>query len=457
MKCLTALLLFLSVSAQGGEALTLEQVLESVEKQYPVVLGATKDVETAQGDITTSEGAFDLNWKNRFASLNGYYENYRFDSVIEKPLGPWGANIFAGYRIGAGSFAVYDEKALTLSQGEARFGFEISLWRNRRTDRRRTNFEKSRLALTASEATAVQARLESIRSASQRYWDWVAAGRRIAIYRALLTIAETRDKGLGERVRHGDVPEFERKDNERAILQRRAQLVTAERGLQQAAIELSLFRRDASGKPKEPLEAELPSDLPRQETVFQANLAADIETALKQRPELSRLTTTRDQFELEADWADNQLSPRVDLQLAVSRDLGLGAINRAGTEIEAAVLLEIPLERRLASGRAQSARATRDRVEVNQRLMRDRIAAEVRDTHSALKAATARIEIAVTETELARKLEQGERARFEHGDSNILFVNLREQATADALVREVDALADYHKGLAQLKAVLGKS
>jgi outer membrane protein TolC len=59
--------------------------------------------------------------------------------------------------------------------------------------------------------------------------------------------------------------------------------------------------------------------------------------------------------------------------------------------------------------------------------MRDRIGAEVRDIHSALRAAIARIDIAVSETELARTLEQGERDRFEHGDSNILFVNLREQ------------------------------
>ena len=143
------------------------------------------------------------------------------------------------------------------------------------------------------------------------------------------------------------------------------------------------------------------------------------------------------------------------MQVAASQDFGNGSPTRAGAEIEAAVLLEIPLERRLASGRAEYARASRDRVEASTRMLRDRISAEVRDAHSLLEAALARIDIAVSETELARKLEQGERARFEHGDSNILFVNLREQATADALVREVDALADFHKGVAQLKAVLG--
>lgn len=453
----TALIaLLFSRLALGAQPLQLNEVIGSVRNLYPLVIGATSDVEAARGEVTASEGAFDLNWKNRVSSTSGYYENYRLDSMIEKPLGPWGASLFTGYRLGRGLFAVYDEKALTAASGEARVGFEISLWRNRPIDRRRTNLEKSKLALSAAEASAVQARVEAVRSASQRYWDWVAAGKRVSIFRALLAIAEARDEGLRERVRHGDVPEFERKDNERTILQRRAQLVTAERGVQQAAIELSLFLRDSAGNPREPKESELPDSITREGIRADWDLNHDTSLALQQRPELVRLGASREQSELESAWADNQLAPRLDLQVAASRDLDNSSFSRAGTELEAAVVLEIPLERRLALGRGQNARATRDRIEALERMLRDKIAAEVRDTHSALRAAVAKIEIAFSETELARKLEQGERERFEHGDSNILFVNLREQATADASTREVEALADYHKGVAQLRGVLAE-
>jgi outer membrane protein TolC len=118
-------------------------------------------------------------------------------------------------------------------------------------------------------------------------------GQTVAIFRTLLTIAEARDKGLLERVKHGDVPVFERKDNERAILQRRAQLVTAERGLQQAAIELSVVSRDASGNPRLPSENELPSDIPRYISRLEPQISSDINKALEQRPELARLAATR--------------------------------------------------------------------------------------------------------------------------------------------------------------------
>ena len=313
--------------------------------------------------------------------------------------------------------------------------------------------EKSRLGITVAEANAIQTRIEAVRSASQKYWDWVAAGRRVQIFRELLSIAEARDKGLLERVRHGDVPEFERKDNERAILQRKAQLVAAERSLQQSSIELSLFSRDEIGNPKVPGEDALPPTLERlsQSTSVEDE---DLERAAKQRPELARFASMRTQSTLEAEWADNQIAPRVDFQLVTSRDTGAGPITRAGTELEAAILIEIPLERRLASGRRESARATAQRIEANEKMTRDRIAAEIKDAHSALRAAGLRSDIAVLETQLARKLEQGERERFEHGDSNILFVNIREQATADARVREIESIADYNKAQAQLKGAI---
>jgi hypothetical protein len=48
-------------------------------------------------------------------------------------------------------------------------------------------------------------------------------------------------------------------------------------------------------------------------------------------------------------------------------------------------------------------------------------------------------------------LEQGERARFEHDDGNLLVVNLREQQTADALTSEVDALFDYFRAQADIR------
>ena len=80
--------------------------------------------------------------------------------------------------------------------------------------------------------------------------------------------------------------------------------------------------------------------------------------------------------------------------------------------------------------------------------------ADVRDAGSAIVGSHARIDAARQEVRLARDLERLERTRFELGDSTLFFVNLREQATAEAALREIDALADYHKAMAAYEAAI---
>ena len=51
-------------------------------------------------------------------------------------------------------------------------------------------------------------------------------------------------------------------------------------------------------------------------------------------------------------------------------------------------------------------------------------------------------------------MEDAERTKFERGDCDLLVVNLREQATADAAVLAVDAAANYFMAQAQLHAAI---
>ncbi len=443
-------------SAFGAAPVTLESVISSVKGAYPALLGAKKDLESAEGELTSSRGAFDIQWKTSGrSSLRGFYVNDRFDSVLEQPTPFWGTSLFAGYRFGSGNFAVYDNRAKTLSGGEIRAGLEIPLWRNGPTDRRRASIWRAEKGVDAARGQMEVALIQSLRSGAQRYFEWVAAGRRLKIQKELLAIAEVRDKALLERTRHGDLPVFERRDNERAILQRRSQVILAERGVQQAAFELSLFYRDSEGNPVLPEESSLPPHLPEPPVVSHWNLEASLERAKKQRPEVGILTAQRNQNDFEKDLAENQMAPRIDFQLAAERGFGTGDPSSVPSELEAGVYLEIPLQRRAASGRRDQALATGQRIELQERLAKDRITMEVRDAHSNLVAAARRHEVAVGELALAKELEEGERVRFKNGDSNILFINIREQLTVDAALRELDALLDCHRSAVALDAATG--
>jgi outer membrane protein TolC len=446
----------------GAEAraaeLALEEVLASTERSFPLLRAAELDRSIAAADVRTAEGGFDVSWKTKgTVTPVGYYESVRVESTIEKPTTLWGASAFAGYKLGRGAFAGYDGKQETLEYGELRAGVNVPVWRNGPIDRRRANLTKAELGTEIAGLSVAQQRLEIRRAAAHRYWAWVAAGRRLAIAEGLLRIVLDRDGGLGERVARGDLPAVERADNARAIEQRRAQLAAAERALEQAAIELSLYLRDERGAPSLPDWRRLPASFP-EPTPEATTATRDVTVALDRRPERRRLELTAEQTRVELAWAKNQRAPGIDVQVAGSQDLGRAIPSRPDLSkpvLEATLLVDVPLQTRAAAGREDAAGAQLAKLAQQQAFQRERIEADVRDAHSALGRARERLGATRAEVRVARELERGERVRFEKGDGHLLFVNLREQQTAEAELREVDALFDWHRATADLAAARG--
>ena len=454
-RLLSLVVPLLAHPAAGAEALSLDDVTASVEATYPLLAAARADVELARGEVLAAEGAFDPAWRTRLYSVTlGDYNWLRLESQIEAPTPWWGATFLGGYRLGLGKFAGYDGKLQTFDYGELRAGLLLPLWRNGPTDRRRANIERARLGTSAADLAVAQLRLEAVRAASQRYWEWVAAGRRVAIARALVELARIRDTALAERVRRGDLPAYERVDNARAIQQREAPLVVVTRALEQAAIELGLYLRDEQGAPRRPPAELLPAALPEPVALDPERVREEARGALERRPEPRRFEVGRAQQEVESRLARNQLAPAVDLAVAASYDLPdrTAGHERGKVELEAGLSVEVPVRTRAQRGRLDAARAAARRAEEQRRFARDRVIADLDDAASALEAARRRFEASRQESRLARELEEGERTRFGLGESTLLFVNLREQAAFEAAQRELDAQLDWHRARASYEA-----
>jgi outer membrane protein TolC len=438
---------------------TLDDLVEAVVARAPLLEAAARERSQAEAERLAAEGAFDPSLRLRGASdLTGAYENRRADVILEQPLAPLGANLFGGYRLGAGEFAAYDGKLVTNDLGEVRAGAAWSLGRNRAIDRRRSNLQKAQAGAEAARAGFEQATLDTLRAAVGRYWDWVGAGRRVAIAEALLAIARTRDEAIARRVEAGEIPAIDRADNARSVEQRRQGLQSAQRARDLAALELSLQLRDDEGRPLVLPGSRLP-ELPTPLTPPASDFASDLAAALAQRPDLARLRSQRAQAAAETAFAENQRAWALDLSVAASKDLGDptdGNLKRGSPVLEAGVLLDVPLQRRLLEGRAKSAEAAEARLAIQERYAADRIRTDLLDAQSAIDAAHARLIAARAELALAREVEEGERRKYDAGESTLLFVNLREQQTAETAVREVEAAVDLLKGLAQRQLARGE-
>lgn len=437
--------------------LTLQDVLASVERHYPPLLAALQDRVIAEADVTLAEGRFDVLVKGGYeGDYLGYYRNDTYRAAVEQATAMQGLSWFAGYQLGRGDYAVYDGKMLTDSLGQYKAGAKLPLFRDREIDSRRAEIQKALIGRRIADLGVDQQRLLIVQMATRRYFDWVAAGRRFEASKTVLGIAEQRDKQLRETAKLGQIPEIDVTDNRRAILARRTLMVEAERGLQQAAIELSLYYRDGNGTPQRPAETLLPPDFPVIRAIDESRLAEDIDLAMKRRPEIQRFAAQKDQVEVDRRLAQNQQLPGIDTQLTYIRESGDRQVRRGPNDLIASLVFEMPAQRRQARGREASALARLEQVRQREQFAREQVEAEVRDAHSALSAAHRRARLLTEELDVARQLEEAERIRFGLGDGTLFLVNLREQATFDTELRQVSAVNEYFRALAQYEYAIAE-
>lgn len=447
-----------AVASPLSPPLELSDVLSSVDTRYPAVSGAIQDRAKAEGDLLSAKGGFDPVLRFSYQTTpSGEYENRYFDLVAEQPTGLWGLKAFAGYRNGQGSFGPYDERLLTKPSGEVRAGLEIPLLRGGPIDDRRARIALAERGVAAMDAGIGAQRLDARKQASQKYFEWIAAGEKAKIARSLLKLARDRDEAMSVRVKRGDAAQIEQADNHRSVLQREAALIAAERALAKAAIELSLFYRDEQGAPIVAQEGRLPPrGFPPFSSTSESPGAKTRSSELTAHPELARLSSQVEQNEIERRLSANLLFPKLDAEVLAAQDLGSGGGPKAIFEYKAALKLEIPLLFRAGRGKVEAASAAGLKLEFQRELALNRLQAGASDATQAMEAAESRHRIASEELALALKVEQAERIKLGHGDSNLVTVNIREQATADARVRAIDAFSDYYRAWADLEAAIGQ-
>jgi len=448
------------LAADWANAATLEvaEVLESVRRHHPLLLAAMNDREIAEADVLTAQGRFDTTIRSRFDSDSfGFYTNRRVDTWVEQPLATQGMSVYGGYRMGEGSFAPYDGKLDTRSFGEWRSGVKLPLLRDRQFDSRRGELARAEIGRSLARYSVEQQRLILVQGAISRYWNWVAAGRRLTVAREALQVAEARQKLLEEGVKEGQLPAIDGVDNRRAILQRQSGLIDAERTFQQAAIELSLFLRDAAGQPRNARAEELPARFPETEALPGDRWEMDVAEALTRRPELFRLRAQAEQNFIDLRLARNAAKPAIDVMASVTSDRGSNpAVRRGPEEVKAGVAFEFPFQNRSARGKEDAAIAKQRQFEQREAFLRDQITTEVRDALSAAQAAHQRVRVLGEEIVVNRELEEAERARFQIGEGTLFQLNLREQSTLDALNREAVAHAEYQRSRAGYDYATGR-
>lgn len=453
---------WLASACLADEALQLDELLQSSLQHFPQILAAEEQVNASAGRVLASEGAFDLQLEQKSQTrATGYYDGSVIDSRVVKPLPDFNTRLYGGYRIADGEFPIYEDEYRTNGGGEFKVGAIFSLLKDRDIDERRHALRDRRLALSQSALEARLIQLSVQHRAMRAYLGWLAGGRALEVHRDLLALAETRQAGLASRVEDGDLAAVYLNENQQYILKRKGRLTEGERLLRERANRLSLYLRDVEGQPRLVAASAMPQGWPDLGKVEADGIDATIAAALAARPELGLKDADIERARNDLALGQNALLPKVDLNLEAARDAGGGSITRQDTDAIVRLELAIPLERRQGRGKVAESRAKMAQLALERQLASDQIAVEIRNLSNDLLAAEQFVSLATQEVAQASLLARAEAERFANGASDFFLVNLREEAAADARLREVDAhlryllaLADFHAATMRLEKFL---
>lgn len=444
-------------SGEDRPAIVLDHVIDSIYASFPLLRVALYERNIAQGEHLTAQGEFDTKLKADSANAPlGYYQNYRQSLGVEQPLFG-GGNVYGGYRIGRGYFGTWDDGARTNDAGEFKAGLSVPLWQNRTIDERRKQLWVTAVGQTVVEPQIKTQLLGFIRDGSVAYWDWVAAGIQYRIAMQLFELADDRQRKIETQVKAGQEPESDLVDNGRLIVARRVKLLDAERKLHISAAKLSLYFRGPDGAPLVPPDNLLPPDFPLPMPIDAGAIEQDIAFAVTRRPEFSDLDLQRQQLQLELSQAQNLMQPELDAQLMSGKDVGAWSSpkgDKTPYQLEGGITFTMPVQFRKARGKLQALEGKLAQNTAKRQYTQDKIGVEVRSAIVAIDTAYRAIAQAHEAVELNQQMQEFEAIRFEQGASDLLRINLREQATFDARVAEVEAVLRYFTAQADYRAAI---
>lgn len=446
-----ALFIFFICNSGFASVLMLSQVLASASLHFPLILMQQQNIEAVKSKLKSAKGAFDPIFKSALInSPTGYYHYTYFNTELSARIPHSPEKIFTGYRVGVGNFQVYKQQQLTYDLGEARAGIAIPLLRNFSLDKERANIKAQEINLKISNQLLAEEKLKVARDAATAYWTWVDAGLKLKIQEKLLALAVTRQSALNERVVKGDIPKIDATDNERLIKKRQIACFQQEQIFQKTSLWLSLYYRDHAGNPQILSASNLPKKIPFSLFKIQLN-AHDLDMSIKRSPIIRQIQQQEALSNLALSLANNDKRPKLEAKVYAARDFGEESTSLDRTSINLELNFQSPIFRTTAIGQQEMAIHKLNSLYFKEKMSEQKIKVNILNETNKINYIINKIKLSRQELSLAKKVENAEEIKFQQGDSQLIFLNLREQSTAEIRMSLIDTLADYHIAIADYR------
>lgn len=381
------------------------------------------------------------------------------------------------------------------------------LWRNRVTDQGRRQILINKKKLDISDAQFRQRAIEIISQVQRAYWDLVFARRDYEIKSESVDLARTQLKHNERLVEAGSLAPAD-------IISARVEL---ERRNDESEATIDAIQRAENSLKSlmlQPVNSEewqselVPVETPQIDSTGQMPLPDAVRLAFQNRPEMEQYRLKGELNKIDLDFFRNQTKPQIDFvvnygTVGVAGDprreanfftqsnllltqrvndlsrlagLPLLPVNDA-TPLPAFIIggngqslanlfkndfrtwrvglnINLPIRNRTALAQLGRAAAEGKQIDVQKQKLEQNIEVEVRNALQAVETSRRRVEAARNSRINAELQYQSEERKFDAGQSTNFFVLDRQNALSAARGRELKALTDYTKAVAELQRVM---
>lgn len=441
--------LFIAFAIPAHAVLDLEIVQRRAIENLPLIEEQEAKISAAKSRMQQADGAFDTTLKGKTSGQNADKYDYNFwEAKLEKQTSILGSKLYVGHRAGLGTWPAYYGDYQTSSVGEAFAGFSVPLLRGLLTDEFRTFKANAQREVFIEEQLRLQKVIDVLLKSSQAYWKWVATGQKYEIYQTLVKVAEDRQEYLEKKFQAGDIHRLKLTDNLRTLSKRKVDLQRAQIEWEMSLEDLNLYYRSSQSLTLD--------DVPKKIEENMNPLKADyltLENKKKELPVFKILDLKIEILKQEASLAENKVLPKVDVFMEGIRDVGRVRFGKDQDELRMGMNFEFPLMNNQARGKRSEVKAKQLAVikekewldlewnrQAKQFLTRLRILVDLLGNQ--------KIEVDSTD-----KMAKAESVKLRQGQSDIFYVNIREEDLAEAKLKLVETLASLQIAQLELEAL----
>lgn len=449
---LVLLLIIYHSAGAADTTMTLgrEQFLGIVRTYHPVMKQAALQVERARAEVLAARGAFDpaLNTTADRKTFDGKLYYSYFHPQLTIPTW-YGIDLKAGIEEVLG-----DRVTSEATLGKTSYvGVKLPA-NNLLFDKRRAVLRQAQNYKQVSEAEQMLMINDLLYDALNAYWNWVKAYFDYRVVSEAVAVNEERLKYVRIEYEQGSRAAIDTTEVSAQLqsfyLQQNANRV----GFQNAGLELSNYLWMDNNTPVEWQETIIPPEADLAEQLVLPGVEALISSAMSSHPKLQSLSFKTGILETERKLKAQYLLPKLSLNAnLLSRGYVLPNDYSSAflqNNYKVGVDLSIPLLLREARGNYRSAGIKLREINLEQDMVSLQIENKIKSYYNEVMQTGRQITIFEQAVANYQKLLQGEKIKFEAGESTLFLLNARENKMLEATQKLYELRTKWHKSYAAL-------